>query len=172
MKQLIILRGNSGSGKTTTAKALRKHLANSLLISQDVVRRDMLAEKDKPNSPNIELIDLIARFGFSHQQIVIVEGILSAARYGQMLKALMNTADQSLVYYFDLSFDETLRRHAHRPKAAAFGAEAMHRWFRPHDYLGVPNEHLIQADQSQDTVVSRILADLNKRNSDQARYSD
>ena len=43
MKQLIILRGNSGSGKTTTAKALRKHLANSLLISQDVVRRDMLA---------------------------------------------------------------------------------------------------------------------------------
>ena len=132
----------------------------------------MLAEKDKPNSPNIELIDLIARFGFSHQQIVIVEGILSAARYGQMLKALMNTADQSLVYYFDLSFDETLRRHAHRPKAAAFGAEAMHRWFRPHDYLGVPNEHLIQADQSQDTVVSRILADLNKRNSDQARYSD
>ncbi|EGF47672.1 kinase, partial [Lacticaseibacillus rhamnosus MTCC 5462] len=67
----------------------------------------MLAEKDKPNSPNIELIDLIARFGFSHQQIVIVEGILSAARYGQMLKALMTTADQSLVYYFDLSFDET-----------------------------------------------------------------
>ncbi|MCU6392287.1 hypothetical protein KW818_24625, partial [Enterobacter quasiroggenkampii] len=103
----------------------RKHLANSLLISQDVVRRDMSAEKDKPNSPTIQLIDLIARFGFPHQQIVIVAGILSAARYGQMLKALMTTADQSLVYYFDLSFDETLRRHAHRPQAAAFGAEAM-----------------------------------------------
>ncbi|EPC89595.1 hypothetical protein Lpp126_00415, partial [Lacticaseibacillus paracasei subsp. paracasei Lpp126] len=35
MNQLIILRGNSGSGKTTTATALRIQLANTLLVSQD-----------------------------------------------------------------------------------------------------------------------------------------
>ncbi|WP_313075894.1 AAA family ATPase [Lacrimispora sp.] len=52
--RLIILRGNSGSGKSTTAKALqRKFGRGTLVISQDVIRRDMLWVKDvtgtKPN---------------------------------------------------------------------------------------------------------------------------
>jgi adenylate kinase family enzyme len=51
---LIILRGNSGSGKSTTAKALQRKLGrDTLVISQDVIRRDMLWVKDetgtKPN---------------------------------------------------------------------------------------------------------------------------
>ena len=47
MSKLIILRGNSGSGKTTVAKALQKKLGyNTMLISQDEVRRNMLWVKD------------------------------------------------------------------------------------------------------------------------------
>lgn len=43
MRKLIILRGNSGSGKTTIAKELQKRFGtNTMLISQDVIRRDML----------------------------------------------------------------------------------------------------------------------------------
>ena len=43
MVKLIILRGNSGSGKTTIAKELqRKFGENTMLISQDVIRREML----------------------------------------------------------------------------------------------------------------------------------
>ncbi len=46
MPKLIILRGNSGSGKTTVAKELQKRFGrNTMLISQDAVRRDMLKEK-------------------------------------------------------------------------------------------------------------------------------
>ena len=46
--KLIILRGNSGSGKTTIAKALHQCLKEqSLLISQDVVRRERLRVKDE-----------------------------------------------------------------------------------------------------------------------------
>ena len=39
--KIIIIRGNSGSGKTTVAKELCKRLGNSnvMLLSQDVVRR-------------------------------------------------------------------------------------------------------------------------------------
>lgn len=48
--KLIILRGNSGSGKTATGKALqRKFGRGTMLISQDVVRREMLFVKDGPN---------------------------------------------------------------------------------------------------------------------------
>ena len=47
MHKLIILRGNSGSGKTTVAKELQRLFGhNTMLISQDVVRRDMLCVKD------------------------------------------------------------------------------------------------------------------------------
>ena len=42
MSKLIILRGNSGSGKTAIAKELQKHFGrNTMLISQDVIRRCM-----------------------------------------------------------------------------------------------------------------------------------
>lgn len=40
---LIILRGNSGSGKTTVAKELQKRFGrNTMLIFQDNIRREML----------------------------------------------------------------------------------------------------------------------------------
>ncbi|MDT3958624.1 AAA family ATPase [Staphylococcus kloosii] len=46
---LIIIRGNSGSGKTTIAKALHNELGeDALLLSQDVVRREMLQVHDRP----------------------------------------------------------------------------------------------------------------------------
>ncbi len=42
MSKLIVLRVNSGSGKSTVAKELqRKFGRNTMLISQDVVRREM-----------------------------------------------------------------------------------------------------------------------------------
>ncbi|WP_271809958.1 AAA family ATPase [Clostridium beijerinckii] len=57
MAKLIILRGNSGSGKTTTGKSLqRKFGQETMLISQDVVRRDILFTKDGPNPKAGELI--------------------------------------------------------------------------------------------------------------------
>ena len=41
--KLILLRGNSGSGKSTLAHILQHKLGRgTLVISQDVIRRDML----------------------------------------------------------------------------------------------------------------------------------
>ena len=58
MPKLIILRGNSGSGKTTVAKELQKRFGrNTMLISQVVVRRDML--KEKSITPEKELQDIV-----------------------------------------------------------------------------------------------------------------
>lgn len=54
MGKLIILRGNSGSGKTTVAKELQKKFGyNTMPISQDEIRRNILRVKD-----GIELIGL------------------------------------------------------------------------------------------------------------------
>ena len=57
MRKLIILRGNSGSGKSTIAKELQSRFGtNTMLISQDVIRRDMLKVKDGENTLALPLM--------------------------------------------------------------------------------------------------------------------
>ncbi|WP_157120727.1 AAA family ATPase [Nocardia fusca] len=59
---LLVLRGNSGSGKSTIARALHQHFdhGRATLIAQDNIRRTILREPDTPDAFNIELIELIA----------------------------------------------------------------------------------------------------------------
>lgn len=84
---LIILRGNSGSGKTTVARALQHERGRDqvAVISQDVVRREVLWARDIAGNPAIDLIGLMARYALERGLSVIVEGILHPERYGDML---------------------------------------------------------------------------------------
>ncbi|MFI6309878.1 AAA family ATPase [Nocardia fusca] len=91
---LLVLRGNSGSGKSTIARALHQHFdhGRSTLIAQDTIRCTILREPDTPDALNIELIELIATTCLPRRQLVIVEGILDADRYGPMLGTLATRA--------------------------------------------------------------------------------
>lgn len=54
MPKLIILRGNSGSGKTTVSKILQEKFGrNTMLISHDMVRMQILHAKDVEALPLI-----------------------------------------------------------------------------------------------------------------------
>ena len=82
MHKLIILRGNSGSGKTTVAKKLQELFGrNTMLFSQDVVRRDILKVKDGENPPALPLLKEMLQYGSSHCEVVILEGIFIADWY-------------------------------------------------------------------------------------------
>lgn len=57
MKKIIILRGNSGSGKTTVARALQKKFGyNTMMISQDEIRRNILWVKDGVDTKALPLM--------------------------------------------------------------------------------------------------------------------
>ena len=57
MKKIIILRGNSGSGKTTVARALQKKFGyNTMVISQDEIRRNILWVKDGVDTKALPLM--------------------------------------------------------------------------------------------------------------------
>jgi hypothetical protein len=95
---------------------------------------------------------------------VVLEGILPTRRYGEMLARLAREhLGSSLFYYLDVPFDETVRRHATRPKAAAFGFEDMREWYRSRDLLGTPEEKLIDESSSLDETVQLILTDSGLR---------
>ena len=159
---LIILRGNSGCGKTSTARLLQRRLGYStMLVSQDVVRREMLRVKDSESNPAIQLIYDLCMYGNNVGYTVILEGILSNKKYGAMLHQLLDDfRGEKLIYYFDISFEETVRRHSTKPNAHEFGVSEMRQWWKDQDVLGVPGEQRIGEQLAQAEIVDTIRRDI------------
>ncbi|OCA84918.1 hypothetical protein A8L44_11155 [Bacillus sp. FJAT-27986] len=159
---LIILRGNSGSGKTTIAKSIQDQLGKgTLLVSQDNVRREMLKVQDREGNLSIDLIRQIAEYGKGRCEHTIVEGILNKSRYGQMLNDLIQFyGGKAYIFYFDLSFEETVKRHLSRDKKEEFGVDALRKWWTPNDYLEVENEVKVTGHLTHTEIVDLILIQL------------
>ena len=160
MVKLIILRGNSGSGKTTIAKELqRKFGENTMLISQDVIRREMLRVKDGPNTLALPLIKELLFYGTSHSDIIILEGIMYADWYKPLFEYAIQLSDTKVyAYYFNIPFEETLKRHLTKPNCNDFGEETMRRWWREKDIYDVLNEVCITAERDIENIVSDIYS--------------
>ncbi|GIF02451.1 hypothetical protein [Paractinoplanes rishiriensis] len=76
-----------------------------------------------------------------------------------MLHAL-HADSPSAFYYFALTFEETVRRHATRPLADAFGVQDMARWYRADDRLNDVPEVVIGPEQRLQETARRIQVDL------------
>ena len=158
MGKLIILRGNSGSGKTTVAKELQNRFGrNTMIISQDMVRREMLKVKDGENTQAIPLMKELLIYGNNHSDVVILEGIMYADWYKPLFELAVRLYGSNIyAYYFDLTFEETLKRHQTKPNSHEFGEEAMRRWWREKDFSDILNEISITAEKSMDSIVNSI----------------
>lgn len=123
MSKLVIIRGNSGSGKTTVAKALQHKLGhNIMVISQDVIRRDILRVKDGADTKALPLLSELLVYGKNNCEIVILEGILYSKWYMPLFELAVNLfSNQILGYYYDLTFEETLIRHNSKSNKNEFG---------------------------------------------------
>jgi predicted kinase len=161
--RLVVLRGNSGAGKSAIAAEVRARYGRGIaLVGQDNLRRTVLRERDVPGGANIGLIDAVARYALDHGFHVIVEGILHAARYGAMLGALRRDhRGVSRFYYLDVPFSETLLRHETRSQANEFGPAEMREWYRPLDLLPGGVEEVIPSRSTLAASVRRIMLDTN-----------
>ena len=159
MRKLIILRGNSGSGKTTIAKELQNRFgSNTMLISQDVIRRDMLKVKDGENTQALPLMKELLIYGSNHSNVVILEGIMYADWYKPLFElAVKLYGTEVYAYYFDLIFEETLKRHQTKPNCHEFGEEAMRRWWREKDFSDVLHEVTITDEEDMESIVTEIV---------------
>lgn len=161
MSKLIIIRGNSGSGKSTVAKNLRERLKGQKVawIEQDHFRRIVLKEKDKPENTDIlGLIKQTVQYVLDNDYIVILEGIFSKDKYKDILIELIeNSSRESCVFYIDVSLKETLRRHKAKPNAHEFGEKEMRIWYLEKDYLGIQGETIINEKSSLEETVDLML---------------
>lgn len=164
MSKLVIIRGNSASGKTTTAKAIQNYYPRGTVmrISQDEIRLGILNVKDRVDNPTAGLIQQIAEFGKEKFEIIVIEGILGSHIYKEIFISLYETFQGEVhTYYYDISFEETLTRHNQRELFKVFGAERMKSWWLEKDMLGFPNETIFTAKQTQDDLVEMIIKDIN-----------
>ena len=159
--QLIILRGNSGSGKSTTARMLqRKFGRGTLLIPQDTIRREMLWVKDEKGTPAVSLLIDLAKYGKQNCQVVIVEGILYSDLYRELFKVLKAEFRKIHAYYYDIPFEETLIRHQTKPISNQFGEKEMRDWWRENDYIGIIPEKIITEELEIEEIVEMIYRDV------------
>ncbi|WP_250228632.1 kinase [Anaeropeptidivorans aminofermentans] len=162
MSKIIILRGNSGSGKSTVGKALQKKIGRgTLLIGQDTIRREMLWVSDEPKNQAIDLIINLVSYGHQNCKFVILEGILYADIYEALFRKVEELfAENIFAYYFLLPFEETLKRHKLRPKLYEFGEAEMRRWWRDKDYLVNIHEKKLYKEMNLNEIVELIYKDI------------
>ena len=164
MSKLVIIRGNSGSGKTTTAKALQHRLGrNIMVLSQDVIRREILWVKDGFGTEALPLLMDMLQYGYNHCETVILEGILDAGYYRPLFELASELFGREIfAYYYDLTFEETLIRHQTKPNRDQFGREEMQRWWKEKDWLKIIPEKVISSDMTQADTVEMIYQDIAK----------
>lgn len=160
--KLVVLRGPSGSGKTTTAKALfKKATARVVLIKQDHYRFifNPAGGGSAPNSVAIhKMIKSDVLIALEAGYNVILEGILGPRSYDKVLNEIFEQhSGQNYVYYFDVSFDETVRRHATRN--SDFGPEDMKDWYPASHRSNQHPERIISEPSTIDETLSRVLSE-------------
>lgn len=156
--KMIMLRGNSGSGKTTVAKGLQERFGRgTMVLSQDMIRREVLKERDGVDPPALPLIKQMLKYGSENCEVVILEGIFIADWYHELFEAAIEMYGSEIyAYYFDIPFEETVRRHQTRSKAAEFGATEMREWWKEKDYLDLIKETTITENKSKEEIINEI----------------
>ena len=163
MSRLVILRGNSGSGKTTVAKMLQEKFGpNTMLISHDMIRMQILhvwsAEGVRKSLP---LMIALLRYGRRNSEITILEGILPYEDYKSLFEAALEEYGENIFsYYYDISFEETLRRHQTKPNRDEFGEADMRRWWREKDFLEVIPQTVLDEDVRLEEAVELIYGQV------------
>ena len=158
--KLIVLRGPSGSGKSSTAKMLRIAQTEKMaLVEQDHVRRIVLKEKDIPNGINMELMKQTVLFAFQYSYHVILEGIFDAGRYQMMFREILREHPaNNFFFYFDISLEETLRRHQFKPNKDDFGETEMRSWYKDKDFLTFVQEVILPETSSVQQTIETLLS--------------
>ena len=158
--RFIVLRGNSGSGKSSAARALRERSGRKLAwVEQDYLRRVVLKELDQPGGVNIGVIEQRRCAAPCNTAITSCwKASWTPGATARCWRVWPRSIQAAPIYYFDLSFEETVRRHATRPQASEFCPEAMREWYKPADLLPFASEHVFDESLSLAEVVDMIVA--------------
>jgi adenylate kinase family enzyme len=166
MTKLIVLRGPSGSGKSTVAQKLLEMAKDRIvLIEQDHYRFifQPAGGGSKPNSDTIKkMIQHNVLVALADGYNVILEGILSEKSYAATLEEIFTShPEENYMYYFNISFEETMRRHNLRNiPEDKFGETEMREWYPAAHRSNHRLERIIPESSSFESTIDRIVREV------------
>ncbi|MBE5890851.1 MAG: hypothetical protein E7282_07780 [Lachnospiraceae bacterium] len=163
MSKLVIIRGNSGSGKSSLAKKVQKYYGRgTLLVQQDVVRQDMLWVHDGENNESISLFEKLLEYAYNNNIIAIFEGVFASKWYGSLFEKAVSLYGKENIYayYYDLSIDETIRRIKLRKNSFEFDEKTVREFWLDKDYLNMNEEKIFFDDTSLEEALDTIISDV------------
>jgi predicted ABC-type ATPase len=159
--RLIILRGPSGAGKSAVARELfAQAIHKTAIIQQDYYRFIFkpAGGGSMPNSDAIHrMIECNCIVALERGYDVILEGILSARSYCDVLDRIIDAHNGSnYMFYFNISFEETVKRHQTRKHISDFDINEMRKWYEAAHRSNHNLERLIPEDFSMLETVKHI----------------
>ena len=166
--KLIIIRGNSASGKSTVARLVQKKATSSVaVIEQDYFRHDLFGSKwgdTEYQARSSVMADMTIRL-LQSGVTVILEGSLPSKWFSGVLaviRAEWHGDVASFCYVLDL--EETLRRHQTRDKRTHFDEATLREWYTEHDKVAGLQEVTFGAEITPDQAARRVLDKIERRN--------
>lgn len=160
MSKVIIVRGPSGSGKSSVAKRLHEEAKeNTALLVRDVFRVDIAKEQKNAGEITTDIIEYAAKKFLDNDYTVILEGIFSYKKYSDFIKRIIdyNKEGDNYLFYLNVSLEETLKRNKNRPKSKIIDDEHIKKWYEKSDKTNLAEEETIDAElMSFDEVISYI----------------
>ena len=131
------------------------------IVAHDVLRREILHVRDHPGALSVPYVDMSARFALEHGLDVVVEGILHAEIYGEML-ARLRADHQGFTrsYYYELELEETLRRHRTKTLANEVAEDQVASWYLSRDLVDGLEESVFDSAITEQTALERVLVDV------------
>lgn len=158
MTKLIILRGPTGAGKSTVAKALHVRSKRKIaLIEQDYYKEVMFNDREGSVSARHEIVINDVLIALKHGFDVILDGIFSLPSHEKIFQKLFaEHPTENYMFYFDVSFAETVRRHQTRSKKELFGEAEMREWYHLGKATGYTSEQVIPESSSLEETIATI----------------
>lgn len=163
MTKLIILRGPSASGKSTVASRLRDCLDNPIaLLDFDIFRNTFLGKAGDYYPLASKMLMQTAATALENGYDVIIDGFYRMDSYPDLLPELLKMhPHNNSMFYFDVSLETTIQRHAIREKAHEFGEKELREWYYKHSATGVYDfEYRIAEDYSPEEAVKLIVSTI------------
>lgn len=156
MPKVIILRGNSASGKSTVVNEIVKTAKNKIaIIEHDLYRNKILFPKEHYKTDVREMAQNDVMFCLAHGYDVFWVSIFHAVDHKDFLVNFFEKIHptNNYIFNFETTFEETLKRHETRNLKSVFGKESMQKWYKPIERLGFDFEYSIpQTNTLEETI--------------------
>jgi len=157
MTKLIIIRGPSGVGKSTVAKALMKRTKRpTVLVELDHYRFSFVNPPNHDHDLEYEMSGSDVLIGLKLGFDVIFDGNFTATAHDPFLEKLFSAhPEENYIFYLDASLNETFKRHETKshPRISTDKMKEVYKYASP---TGHEKEVIIPERSSLEQTVEQI----------------